>query len=64
MLIGIKPKDNLDYQEDIASTRKDNIEEKPNQPTVSNSSPLAQNSSINESNGLNAYVRSDAFSFI
>lgn len=60
-----KPKENLDYQEDIASSRKDNIDEKPNQPSISNSSPLAQNSNINnESNGLNAYIGSDGFSFI
>ena len=58
-----KPSENLDYQEDIASTQTE-TNEAPVQNQMITNSPMAQNDSLPETTGLNAYTGGSGFSFI
>ena len=58
-----KPSENLDYQEDIASTQTE-TNEAPVQKKMIANSPMAQNDSLPETTGLNAYTGGSGFSFI
>lgn len=58
-----KKTENLDYQEDIASTQTE-TNEAPVQKQIISNSPMAQNDSLPETNELNAYTGGSGFSFI